>query len=89
MRDAMKAEILNLVVMFAGALAAGLAHLGASRDPYQNFFTHLVFTWYDAHSPYEGEALLRLLRLCACFYFAFSAVCMAVLIMRLLRALEF
>jgi hypothetical protein len=40
----------------------GALHFAAGRDPYRNFVTQLIHTWYDAHSPYEGEGLRYMLR---------------------------
>jgi hypothetical protein len=48
-----------VVVIF---LLLGPLHFAAGRDPYRNFVTQLIHTWYDAHSPYEGEGLRRMLR---------------------------
>ncbi len=56
------ADTVGLAVLVAILLLLGPLHLAAGRDPYRNFVTQLIHTWYDAHSPYEGEGLRRMLR---------------------------
>jgi hypothetical protein len=63
----------------------GVAHLAAGRDPYRNFVTQLVFDWYDAHSPYEGNGLRRLLIISSVVYFFISALCGVAVIVQLAR----
>jgi hypothetical protein len=84
----MTSETIGIAGVLVVTLVMGLAHRGASRDPYQNFVTHLVYTWYDAHSPYEGDALLGLLRVCSWVHFVVCGGCVAVLIVRFVNAFE-
>ncbi len=64
------------------SLLMGIGHLAAGRDPYRNFMTQLVFGWYEAHSPYEGEGLRRLLKISGIGYFAMAVVFAGVVVFR-------
>ena len=66
----MTGELAGSVFVFVAFAGLGLVHRVAAHDPYRNFFTQLLFTWYDAHSTYQGDALRRMLRLCSFGYFA-------------------
>lgn len=70
--------------MISGALL-GVSHFAAGRDPYRNFVTQLVFNWYDAHSPFEGEGLRRMLVVSAFVYFVIAAMCGTALVVQLAR----
>lgn len=63
-------------------LLLGRLHFAAGRDPYRNFLTQLIHTWYDAHSPYEGEGLRGLLCLMGVAYFVMGLLCAALLLVR-------
>ena len=78
-------QILGAMLGLVVALALGASHLAAGRNPYRNFVTQLVFGWYEAHSPYEGAGLRRLLIVCAIFYFIIGAVCAVAVIIQLAR----
>jgi len=76
-----------LGAMFGLVVAVGLgaSHLAAGRDPYRNFVSQLVFGWYEAHSPYEGAGLRRLLIISAIVYFVIGAICGVAVIIQLAR----
>jgi len=70
----MTRDTISFAFVVVVAILMGASHLAAGRDPYKNFVTQLVFTWYDAHSPYEGEGLRRLLKFCGVLYYAMAVV---------------
>jgi hypothetical protein len=81
----MTADAIGAAFVLVLSLILAVSHLGAGRDPYRNFITQLVFGWYEAHSPYDGEKLRRLLKICGVFYFVLAAAFVVVLAFELAR----
>ncbi len=79
----MDSELIGASFGIAVGMFFGLLHLATARDPYQNFLTQLLLSWYDAHSLFEGPTLRRWLYISAVVYFGIAAMCVVAIIVRL------
>ena len=81
----MEPDILGPAFGLIGCVLLGASHLAASRDPYRNFVTQLIFNWYDAHSRFEGEGLRGMLAISGVVYLLIAALCGTALVVQLAR----